>query len=238
MSPTLHLIWGPTCSGKTALAVALAKQTGWPVIVLDRVQCCPELATGSGRPLSSELLGTRRIYLASRAVREGIIGADEVHALLKDLVDRHSAAGGVILEGGSISLINRMISDPHWASGWQWCSSRLRLRDAAAFLDRALRRVKQMLRTHQERHSLLEELVALWADPKLRPILEDVDGYRYAIRFARHWNAPVPDLLSMNDEMKQRLIHGIANEYLEHAQWQERDFPALPASWQAQELSI
>lgn len=238
MSPTLHLIWGPTCSGKTALAVALAKQTGWPVIVLDRVQCCPELAAGSGRPLSSELLGTRRIYLASRTVREGIIGANEAHASLKDLVDRHSAAGGVILEGGSISLINRMISDPRWARGWQWCSSRLRLRDPAAFLDRALRRVKQMLRTHQERHSLLVELVALWADPELRPILKDVDGYRYAIRFARHWNAAVADLLSMNDEMKQRLIHGIANEYLEHAQWQERDFPALPASWQAQELSM
>ncbi|WP_045738855.1 isopentenyl transferase family protein [Xanthomonas sp. MUS 060] len=237
MSGTLHLIWGPTCSGKTALAVALAEQTGWPVIALDRIQCYPELATGSGRPLSPELRGTRRIYLASRAVREGIIAADEAHALLKDMVERHRAAGGVILEGGSISLINRMIADPHWASGWQWHSCRLRLGDPDAFLDRALRRVEQMLRRQQERSSLLEELVALWPDPALRPILEDVDGYRYAIRFARHWNLPVAELLSMGDEMKQRLIRGIAEEYLEHAQWQERDFLALPASWQAQELS-
>ncbi|CBA17048.1 isopentenyl transferase family protein [Xanthomonas albilineans] len=237
MNGALYLIWGPTCSGKTALAVALAEQSGWPVIALDRIQCYPELATGSGRPLSSELRGTRRIYLASRAVREGIIAADEAHALLKDMVGRHSAAGGVILEGGSISLINRMIADPYWASGWQWHSRRLRLGDPAAFLDRALRRVEQMLRTHQEHPSLLEELVALWPDPALRPILEDVDGYRYAIRFARHWSLPVADLLSMRDEMKQRLIRGIAEEYLEHAQWQERDLLALPASWQAQELS-
>lgn len=137
MSCILHLIWGPTCSGKTEVAVALAEQTGWPVIALDRVQCCPEMSTCSGRPLPAELRATRRIYLASRAVREGIIAADEAHALLVDLVDRRSAAGGVILEGGSISLINRMILDPYWANDWQWRSHRLLLGECADFLDRA-----------------------------------------------------------------------------------------------------
>ncbi len=238
MSCILHMIWGPTCSGKTEVGVALAEQTGWPVIALDRVQCCPEMSTCSGRPLPAELRGTRRIYLASRAVREGIIPADEGHALLVDLVDRHSAASGVILEGGSISLINRMILDPHWANDWQWRSHRLLLGDRADFLDRALSRVEKMLRTGMERPSLLEELVALWPDSALRPILEDIDGYRYAIRFARQWNLPVAQLLSLGDETKQRLINGIAEEYLGHAQWQERDLLTLPASWQAQEVSM
>ncbi len=238
MSCILHLIWGPTCSGKTEVAVALAEQTGWPVIALDRVQCCPEMSTCSGRPLPAELRATRRIYLASRAVREGIIAADEAHALLVDLVDRRSAAGGVILEGGSISLINRMILDPYWANDWQWRSHRLLLGECADFLDRALRRVEKMLRTGMGRPSLLEELVALWPDPALRPTIEDVDGYRYSIRFARQWNVPVGQLLSIGDEMKQRLIHGIAEEYLGHAQWQERDLLTLPANWQAQDVSM
>ncbi|WP_367683169.1 isopentenyl transferase family protein [Xanthomonas oryzae] len=238
MSCILHLIWGPTCSGKTEVAVALAEQTGWPVIALDRIQCCPEMSTCSGRPLPAELRATRRIYLTSRAVREGIIAADEAHALLVDLVDRHSAVGGVILEGGSISLINRMILDPYWANDWQWRSHRLLLGERADFLDRALRRGEKMLRTGMGRPSLLEELVALWPDPALRPTIEDVDGYRYAIRFARQWNVPVGQLLSIGDEMKQRLIHGIAEEYLGHAQWQERDLLTLPANWQAQDVSM
>lgn len=62
----LHLIYGPTCSGKTDMAIQIAQETGWPVVALDRVQCCPQIATGSGRPLESELQSTRRIYLDSR----------------------------------------------------------------------------------------------------------------------------------------------------------------------------
>lgn len=48
----LHLIYGPTCSGKTDMAIQIAQETGWPVVALDRVQCCPQIATGSGRPLN------------------------------------------------------------------------------------------------------------------------------------------------------------------------------------------
>ncbi|MCA1494794.1 hypothetical protein I6F11_28430 [Ensifer sp. NBAIM29] len=47
----IYLIYGPTCSGKTDLAIQIARETGWPVIALDRVQCCPQIAAGSGRSL-------------------------------------------------------------------------------------------------------------------------------------------------------------------------------------------
>ncbi|WP_246432120.1 isopentenyl transferase family protein [Xanthomonas theicola] len=212
--------------------MALAERSGWPVIALDRIQCYPELATGSGRPLLSELRATRRIYIASRRLSDGIIAANEANALLKHAVDRHGGDGAVILEGGSISLLKEMMADPYWASGFRWSSHRLQLSDPDAFLDTARRRVEQMLCAGEAHPSLLEELVALWPDPALRPILEGVDGYRHAIRFARQWGVPVTRLPHMDADLKHRLVHGIAQEYLGHAQWQEQDFGKLPAGWQ------
>ena len=224
MNVYVHLIWGPSC-------VALAERSGLPVVALDRILCSPGLATGSGRPLPSELRGTPRIYLASRRLVDGMMTASEAKALLKHAVAQHGGSGAVILEGGSISLLREMMADPHWANGFRWSSRRFRLGDPAVFLDRARRRVEQMLRADEGRPSLLQELVAAWVGPVLRPALEDVDGYRYAIRFAQQWGVPVPRLPDIDAELRQRLVQGIAEEYLGHAQWQERDLGKLPATW-------
>jgi adenylate dimethylallyltransferase len=227
----LYLIWGPTCSGKTDIAVALARRTGWPVIVLDRVQCCPQIATGSGRPLPSELGSTQRIYLANRPLAEGIVDAGAAHARLKQEVEQRKSEFGLILEGGSISLLNKIMSDPYWSDSFLWRTHRLRLDAPDAFLGRARRRVRQMLSPGGDRLSLLEELVAHWKDATSRLVLEDVDGYRYAIRFAHDRNLPVDHLLDLSHNLREHLIEGIAQEYLEHARWQERDFPDIPSTW-------
>jgi adenylate dimethylallyltransferase len=227
----LYLIWGPTCSGKTDIAVALARRTGWSVIVLDRVQCCPQIATGSGRPLPSELGSTQRIYLADRPLAEGIVDAGTAHARLKQEVEQRKNEFGLILEGGSISLLNKIMSDPYWSDNFLWRSHRLRLDEPNAFLGRARRRVRQMLTPGDDRPTLLEELVAHWKDAASRLVLEDVDGYRYVIRFAHDRNLPVDHLLDLGPNLREHLIEGIAQEYLEHARWQERDFPDIPSTW-------
>ncbi|QTG17184.1 isopentenyl transferase (plasmid) [Agrobacterium tumefaciens] len=221
----LILIFGPTCSGKTDIAVKLAEDTGWPVIALDRVQCCPQIASGSGRPLARELRATKRLYLDSRPLREGIIDAESAHLRLTMEVDGHRNEPGLILEGGSISLLNYMARSQFWTSGFRWNVKRLRLGDPDAFLQRAKERVQQMFVATDERPSLLQELVALWEEKDVRHILQDVDGYRYAIRFAKQHGLPIDELLHLHSDRRQDLIDGIAHEYLEHAHWQERDFP-------------
>jgi len=226
----LHLIWGPTCSGKTDIAITLADRTGWPVIALDRVQCCPEIATGSGRPLLSELGSTRRIYLADRPLADGIIGAEFAHATLKQEVGRRRKEPGLILEGGSISLLNCMMADPYWSDGFVWNINRLRLGDPDAFLGRARRRVRQMLAGSEGCPSLLAELAAHCDDASLS-VLEDVDGYRCAIRFARQRGLPLDRLPHLAPSLREELIECIAQEYLEHARWQERDFGDIPVTW-------
>jgi hypothetical protein len=63
--------------------------------------------------------------------------------------------------------------------------------------------------------------------------LEDVDGYRCAIQFARQRGVPISALLSMNGGARQELIDDIALEYLQHAQWQVRQLQPAPPSWRA-----
>lgn len=237
MSVSLHLIRGPTSTGKTAAAVALAERTGATVISLDRVQCCFEISTGSGRPLPSELRGTKRVYLCSRKVVDGVIPADEANALLKQRVAEYATDGNMlILEGGSVSLLNRMISDPYWED-FQWRAESLPLGDPAMFLARAKARVWEMFQRKEGQPSLLDELVSLWADPATHPVLEDIDGYRYAIRFAREHGLPILQMHDLNAGLKQQLVEGIADEYLDHARWQTREFLDLPPSWLADPYS-
>ncbi|NTI26868.1 isopentenyl transferase (plasmid) [Rhizobium rhizogenes] len=224
----LYLIYGPTCSGKTDIAIQVAKDTGWPVVALDRVQCCPQIATGSGRPLLSELQSTQRIYLDSRPLTEGIIDAESAHRRLIFEVDWHKSEEGLILEGGSISLLNCIANSPYWKSGFRWHVKRLRLGDSDSFLARAKQRVAEMFALREDRPSLLEELADLWNYHAARPILEDIDGYRCAIRFARKHDLAISQLPNIDAGRQLDLIEAIANEHLEHALLQERDFPQWP----------
>ncbi|MGI8398177.1 isopentenyl transferase family protein (plasmid) [Agrobacterium deltaense] len=221
----IYLIYGPTCSGKTDLAVQVARETGWPVIALDRVQCCPQIATGSGRPLESELQSTQRIYLDTRPLIEGVIDAEAAHRQLIFEIEDRRTSPGLILEGGSISLLNRMANDPYWEGDFRWHVRRLRLATPDVFLPRARGRVTEMFAINNERPSLLEELADLWKQDALRPILEDIDGYRCAIRFAREHDIGISDLLRLDPTRREALIAAIADEYFDHAHWQERDFP-------------
>ncbi len=168
----LHLIYGPTCSGKTDMAIQIAQETGWPVVALDRVQCCPQIATGSGRPLELELQSTRRIYLDSRPLTEGILDADKRPSSNSDSKwIRRKSEEGLILEGGSISLLNCMAKSPFWRSGFQWHVSGYVLGFRTPFY-RAKQRVAEMFAIREDRPSLLEELAELWNYPAARPILE------------------------------------------------------------------
>ncbi|WP_318765259.1 adenylate dimethylallyltransferase Ipt [Agrobacterium fabrum] len=225
----LHLIFGPTCTGKTSTAIALAQQTGLPVLSLDRVQCCPQLSTGSGRPTVEELKGTTRLYLDDRPLVKGIITAKQAHERLIAEVHNHEAKGGLILEGGSISLLRCMAQSRYWNADFRWHIIRNELADEESFMSVARTRVEQMLRPSAGL-SIIQELVQLWREPRLRPILEGIDGYRYALLFATQNQITPNMLLQLDADMENKLIHGIAQEFLIHARRQEQKFPLVSAT--------
>lgn len=233
MTSSLDLIWGPTTTGKTSYSIALAERTEAPVISLDRIQCCPEVAMGSGRPSTDELRGTCRVYLTSRKLSLGIVSAKEAHMLLKQHVAQYAPRSQrIILEGGSVSLINEIISDPYWAS-YRWTFTRFEMGSPDVYIAKARQRVREMLHPQDDRLSLLAELVHLWRDPALHAALQDIDGYRCAIQFARTRGLQVAQLSDMSTAFEQDLINEIAEEYFQHAQWQTREFLSIPSSWGA-----
>lgn len=232
MSMTLHLVWGPTTTGKTAASVVLAEQTGAPVIALDRIQCCPELATGSGRPSLDELRGTHRIYIARQSLSDGIISAADANQRLKHrVVECALSHQQVILEGGSVSLLNEMTADPHWAN-FSWTFTCLRMPEPVTFLAHARQRVREMLHPTDGRPSLLDELAIAWHDVACRATLEDIDGYREAIALARRRQLSIPGLLHVESLLETELVDEIAMSYCRHARWQEQEFHPIPPTWQ------
>ena len=181
-----------------------------------------------------ELAGTQRIYLTSRPLSAGIIDAVEAQALLKRHLHALGQAGveGCILEGGSISLLNALATDADWPDQFLWQWTCLQMGTPEAFLDRARRRVKWMLTALPERPSLLQELAILWSDSDLHEKLEDIDGYRVVIQLTRARGLSPRDLpIWMDEPLQAELVERIAQDYLAHAQWQQRDLPMMPRRW-------
>ncbi|GLU31241.1 isopentenyl transferase family protein [Trinickia caryophylli] len=232
MTIRLYMIWGPTTTGKTALSVALARMVGVPVLSLDRVQCCHEIAVGSGRPSPEELEGTAREYLCHRRVADGVVSAAEANRLLKAKVldySRHLPA--LILEGGSVSLFNEMTADDSWAHIAEWVLQRVPLPAQDVFMKRARGRARAMLDAPAGERSMLDELVDLWRDPRTHAVLEDIDGYRQLIGYARAAGIPVVELSNAAPEIFDDWVELIAREYWEHACWQEQRFASPPTCW-------
>lgn len=180
----IHLILGPTGVGKTGRSVTLARRHNSPVLVLDRVQCHPQLAVGSGRPTHDELQDTVRYYPTERPVHHGVITAgDAVDRLVhhrKMLAD--SGADRLILEGGSISILAELLTRGDWFEDATvavecWLES-----NASAYEARVEQRVEQMLGYGDVTgRTLTDELADLWPIAEARPRLYNIAGYREVI---------------------------------------------------------
>lgn len=80
--PTLIVVVGPTGSGKSALAVELAKHYGAPVISTDSRQVYRGLSIGTAQPMADELAAAKHYFIADREVEDNFnCGRYETEAL-------------------------------------------------------------------------------------------------------------------------------------------------------------
>jgi tRNA dimethylallyltransferase len=101
MPKYLLVIGGPTASGKTALAIQLARQLGAPILSADSRQFYRELRIGVARPTEDELVQAPHHFIADRSVKAPLSAgafAREALALLETIYREHDYA---ILVGGS-----------------------------------------------------------------------------------------------------------------------------------------
>lgn len=97
--PTLIVVVGPTGSGKSALAVELAKHYGAPIISTDSRQVYRGLPIGTAQPTVDELAAAKHYFIADREVEDNFnCGRYEAEALalLEELFkdDRYVVAVG------------------------------------------------------------------------------------------------------------------------------------------------
>ncbi|NIG53933.1 tRNA (adenosine(37)-N6)-dimethylallyltransferase MiaA [Chitinophaga sp. Cy-1792] len=72
MQKTVIVIAGPTASGKTAMAIRMAKLFNTSVISADSRQCYKEISIGTAKPSPEELAAVPHYFIDSHSIREEV----------------------------------------------------------------------------------------------------------------------------------------------------------------------
>jgi adenylate dimethylallyltransferase len=177
----VQLVLGPTGVGKTQLSDTLAaghehERAPVPVVVLDRIQCHPDLAVGSGRSDRP-----RRWHLdPQRPLAAGELSPDEAWDRAVELIDKAVVEfDAAIVEGGSMSMVARL------AQRWQelQCDSRsmsvtvVRPASRAWHERRVRQRVREMIGDGGP-GTMVAEAHRAAADPATYALVATIVGYR------------------------------------------------------------
>ena len=120
------VVQGPTASGKTALAIALAQHFQTEIISFDSRQFYNELAIGVARPSELELAAVKQHLIASQSILEPL-NATSFVAQARPILDQLLAEkGAAVLVGGSALFADALIlgldplpHDPIVQAKWQ-----------------------------------------------------------------------------------------------------------------------
>jgi tRNA dimethylallyltransferase len=105
--PLLIVITGPTASGKTSLAIELARVLGTEILSADSRQIFRELAIGTARPTPAELAAAPHHFIATHSLTDYYSAAqyeEDVMQLLPEIFQR--CGGKAIMCGGSMMYID------------------------------------------------------------------------------------------------------------------------------------
>ncbi|NEB03577.1 isopentenyl transferase family protein [Streptomyces sp. SID13726] len=231
--PTVRLIVGPTGVGKSAAATALARATGAPIVVADRLQCFTDLLTTSARA-GADVPGVQRYWLGDRTFADGDLSAVEATDSLVRLVDRLSERHpSVIVEGGSVSLL-RELSARRRELPWRATVRVLPVPDRASYVEALTRRAFTMLAPAAPDRSLLEELAALWRDPGQRWLAASVNGFEAVLECCAKYGIGVETISDgqLSESVLSRMAALIAERHAEHGLLQHRVFGEIFEGWE------
>ena len=107
--PLILVVQGPTASGKTALAIALAQHFNTEIISFDSRQFYREMSIGTAVPSSSELAAVQHHFIQNESFVNAINAADFAQ-LAKPILDKLLQKNGVaVLVGGSALFADALV---------------------------------------------------------------------------------------------------------------------------------
>ena len=105
----IYAILGQTASGKTDLAIKLARELGMPLIGCDVYQMYKELNIGSAKPTIDELKGVDYHFIGSDSI-EHKMSVKEYQQRCRQLIDEYAYKGqDVIISGGTLLYLRAVI---------------------------------------------------------------------------------------------------------------------------------
>ncbi len=99
--PPVIVILGPTASGKSALALAVAKKIGAEIISADSRQIYRELDIGAAKPLKEALQEVRHHFVNEKDIGDPFTAGDFATETIERIHDIHRRGKRSIITGGS-----------------------------------------------------------------------------------------------------------------------------------------
>jgi tRNA dimethylallyltransferase len=160
---TVIVIQGPTAVGKTAIAVAVAKQLGTAIVSADSRQCYKEMCIGTARPTPAEQEGVKHYFIDAFSVSEALTVADyEQLALgyLDEIFKNHDVA--VVCGGTGLYIkalcegidtmpavdeeVSRQINAAYATNGLEWLQQQVQNEDPEFYAHAEIHNPARLLR--------------------------------------------------------------------------------------------
>ena len=112
--PVIAVI-GPTASGKTGLAVEIAKKFGGEVVSADSMQIYSELTIGTAKPTEKEMDGVKHHLIGHKSIDDEYSVADYVEEAKKAIDDIVSRNRIPVLCGGTGLYVDSLLSNTEFS---------------------------------------------------------------------------------------------------------------------------
>ncbi|WP_207922781.1 isopentenyl transferase family protein [Micromonospora sp. KC606] len=230
--PQAHAIIGPTGVGKSAVAVALAREFTAPIVVADRIQCYLDLPITSARDdvgAGEGLQALTRLHLSQRSVADGDYPPEQamrdLRMRLDELAEQHPF---IVIEGGSISLL-RLLAGCGEELGYRLTAHTVHIVDRRQYRSRLRDRAYQMLRADAPATGMLGELAAAWRHTEQRAFVASINGFEAVLEWCddRGVDPLTLSTRSFTHAELDEIADLIAHWHVEHGYEQEQVFSRL-----------
>ena len=182
---TVITICGPTATGKTSVAIELAKYFHTEIISADSRQCFKELNIGVARPGEEDLRQVKHHFIASHRIQQDISAATfEQYALKKatELFQHHDV---IIMVGGTGLYIKafcegldaipevpvvareKMIHD-YETNGLSWLQNEIRAKDPEFYKTGEMRNPQRMMRALEVKQATGQSILSFHKGEKVK----------------------------------------------------------------------